>query len=116
MILHAGSCEGFIPNALILCGTNMDEAYADYHKHMNSEVFEKWFESKLLPNLNGKCAIVLDNASYHSRQLHKIPTMATTKGEMLAFMRSHDISVPHPLPTKPILMDLIKLANIEKCM
>ena len=58
---------------------------------MNSDVFEHWFEEKLLPNLPEKCIIVLDNASYHSRQVEKIPTMNTLKADMINFIKDHGI-------------------------
>ena len=58
---------------------------------MNSDVFEHWFEEKLLPNLPEKCIIVLDNPSYHSRQVEKIPTMNTLKADMINFIKDHGI-------------------------
>ena len=55
------------------------ESFADYHADMNVEVFEDWFKMRLLPNLPEKCVIILDNASCHSRQVEKVPTMSTLK-------------------------------------
>ena len=56
--------KGFIPDS----GHTLSESFADYHSDVNGDVFEHWFEKKLLPNLQEKCTKVLDNASYHSRQ------------------------------------------------
>ena len=78
---------------------------------MNGDVFEHWFEEKLLPNLPEKCIIVLDNASYHSHQVKKIPTM---KADMINFMKDHGIRVPEPIPIKAVLLEKIKMANIKK--
>ena len=33
---------------------------------------------------------------------------------MLDFMKRNSITVPEPLPTKPVLLELIKMANIQK--
>ena len=83
VICHAGSEFGFIPNSilnsLLMCGKSLSKASADYHQDMNSDVFESWLEKQLLPNLPKKCVLIIDNASYHSRQEVKVPTQATKK-------------------------------------
>ena len=40
--------------------------------------------------------------------------MNTMKAEMLDFMKRNSITVPEPLNTKPVLLELIKMANIQK--
>ena len=40
----------------------------DYHDEITAEHFVEWFASKLLPNVQPNCLIVVDNASYHSRR------------------------------------------------
>lgn len=97
-----------------MCGKSLSKASADYHQDMNAEVFESWLEKQLLPNLPEKCVLVIDNASYHSRQDQKIPTQATKKADMLEFMFKQKIAVPQPVQTKPVLLQKIKQANIEK--
>ena len=57
---------------------------------------------------------MLDNASYHSGFVQKIPTMNTLKADMIAFMKSNNITIPNLLPIKTVLLDLIKKKNIEK--
>ena len=90
----------------------LSDAFADYHQDMNANVFENWFLEKFIPNLPEKSVVILDNASYHCRQVDKIPNMNTRKAEMLDFMKRNSIS--EPLPTKPVLLELIKMANIQK--
>ncbi|CAH1969158.1 unnamed protein product [Acanthoscelides obtectus] len=46
IILHAGSENGFIPNALLLSAKNIKESCADYHEDMTSDLFEKWIEQQ----------------------------------------------------------------------
>ena len=113
-IAHAGISNGFIPGSLLLCGKNCRMRFSDYHQDMNANVFENCFPEKLIPNLPEKSVVILDNAYYHCRQVDKIPKMNTRKAEMLDFMKRNSITVPEPLPTKPVLLERIKMANIQK--
>ena len=88
----------------------LSDAFADYHQDMNANVFENWFLEKLIPNLPEKSVVILDNASYHCRQVDKISNMNTRKAEMLDFMKRNSITVPEP--TKPVLLERIKMASI----
>ena len=88
-----------------MCGKSLSKASADYHQEMNSDVFESWLEKQLLPNLPQKCVLIIDNASYHSRQEVKVPIQATKKAEILEFI---------PVPTRPVLLERIKLFQVEK--
>lgn len=116
MVLHAGGAEGWAPNCLYLSAKNISDAKADSHDEMNATVFENWFKNLLLQNLSKdrKYVIVLDNASYHSRQLIKIPTKSSNKSEIIEFMKKFDLPVPDPVPIKLILLERIKAANINK--
>ena len=64
----------------------MEDCNVDYHKNMDSDVLEEWFEFSLIPNLKTNSIIVLDNASYHSRQLNKIPNANSRKLEIQNFL------------------------------
>ena len=57
---------------------------------------------------------IIDNASYHSRQEVKVPTQATKKAEILEFMMKKNIPIPSPVPTRPVLLERIKLFQVEK--
>lgn len=76
IIVHAGTKEGFVPNARHIFQAKND---GDYHKQMNATVFQEWFETKLLPNIPQNSVIVMDNASYHSVHLERNPTTAWRK-------------------------------------
>ena len=99
VITHAGTGNRFIPGSLLLCGKKLSDAFANYHQDMNANVTENWFQEKLISNLPEKSIVILDNASYHCRQVDKIPNMNTGKAEMLDFMKRNSITVPEPLPT-----------------
>ena len=76
IIVHAGSKDGFVPNAELIFKATND---GDYHNQMNSKVFEEWFKSQLLSNIPPTSVIVMDNASYHSVIIDKAPTIADRK-------------------------------------
>ena len=116
VICHAGSRSGFVPSALLLAGKNIKKAMADYHEDMNGNVFERWFQERLLPNLPPKSVIIMDNAKYHSRIHNKIPTMANLKQELVDFLKAKGVAVPEPpekVPTKMVLIEWIKCLNIK---
>lgn len=102
MVLHAGSREGWVPNCLYLSSKNIGDSKADSHDEMNSTVFENWFKNTLLRNLppNKKYAIVLDNASYHSKLKFRTPNMSTKKHNILTFMEEHNLEIPFQMNTK----------------
>lgn len=67
----------------------MDDYYVDYHK--NSNIFKQWFNDTSIPNLLPGSVIVLDNASYHSRQFRKILNKTSTNTEIQEFLISIDL-------------------------
>jgi hypothetical protein len=56
---------------------------------MNHAIYKKWSQEKLIPNLESKSVIVVDNASYHKIQLNRYPTSNVRKGEMLFWLDKH---------------------------
>lgn len=108
LILHAGGNAGFVDGCLMVSNKSLKDASVDYHDDMNSELFEKWFQGRLLPALPPDSVIVMDNAPYHSRILEKPPTQASLKSEIIDYMHKKSISVPNPPPVKSALLDMIK--------
>ncbi|KAB0792942.1 hypothetical protein PPYR_12562 [Photinus pyralis] len=67
----------------------------DYHDNMNRGNFENWFKTQLVPNLpDEKSLIIMDNASYHSGLLEKIPTKSWTKQRMIEWLGENNIGYP----------------------
>lgn len=90
IILHAGNEEGFVLNAsLIFSSTKKTD---DYHGNMDAEIFEHWFEEKLLKGLEKPSLIVLDNASYHTRLEEKFPTSSWKKEEIKEWLSKKNIN------------------------
>ncbi|XP_046416169.1 uncharacterized protein LOC124177619 [Neodiprion fabricii] len=106
VIVHAGSENGFVPNALLLfkAGTKS----GDYHDNMNYENYEKWLRSQLMPNLPPNSVVIVDNASYHNKQSELAPTSNTKKADMQKWLRDRDIQYRENM-LKPELYNLIKL-------
>ena len=103
IILHAGTKNGFVPEcALFFQAKNV----GDYHDQMDADKFEKWFQKQLLPNIPPSSIIVMDNASYHSRKIHKPPTSSNNKAIIKQWLERKGIEVPDGL-MKVELMDLV---------
>ena len=54
----------------------------------------------------------MDNASYHSRRIEKVPTSNSRKGDMQDWLTSHGIEYPERA-LKRELLSLIKLRNAK---
>lgn len=103
IICHIGSEDGFLPDALWAFESKKT---GDYHEEMDGVSFENWF-SKILPNLEENSVVVLDNASYHTRKLEKIPTMATRKAGIQEWLTSKNIDFDETM-VKAELLQIVK--------
>ncbi|CAH0725633.1 unnamed protein product, partial [Brenthis ino] len=111
IIAHAGSKSGFVENGLLLFKSKSKSN--DYHDDMNSVNFTLWMKEKIVPCLPLTSIVVMDNASYHSTQINKTPTMGNTKAELKEWLMKNGIEVDDCW-TKPQLYDIIKrLLDIE---
>ncbi len=81
VIIHAITRYGWVPNAKIIFKSSRKTG--DYHGQMNYDIFSKWFEEKLLPNIPDGSLIIMDNASYHNVLSDKSDTMASSKKEVI---------------------------------
>jgi hypothetical protein len=70
--------------------------------------YKKWLQEKLIPNLEPKSVILVDNASYHNVQFNQHPSSNARKGEMLFWLDKHGIRYSAGM-TKAELYDLIKM-------
>ena len=89
IIVHAGSSDGFVPEANL---NFISKKTSDYHDEMNGKHFEEWLETKVFPNIPKESSIVVDNASYHSVQSEKSPTMSTRKSDMQDWLKNKNVS------------------------
>lgn len=103
IITHIGSDNGFVEGGLHVFESKQQE---DYHQDMNAEVFENWFKN-ILEKLDDNCIIVMDNASYHSRKIEKIPNEKNEKQEIINWLKEKQIPFQDDL-LKRELLNIIK--------
>ncbi|KAJ8941028.1 hypothetical protein NQ318_004185 [Aromia moschata] len=65
---------------------------ADYHGDMNADIFMKWLEEKLIPNLKEPSLIIMDNASYHGIQVERQPTTSWNKPQIIEWLEKSNIT------------------------
>lgn len=106
IITHIGSETGFLDNGLLLFESKKT---VDYHEEMNADTFEKWFAS-ILPRMEPGSVIVMDNASYHSRQLEPQPTSAWRKGKIIDWLQNKGIAYNDEL----LKVELLNIARLHK--
>ena len=90
-IIHAGTKNGFITNALALSAKNIKDSLVDYHDDTTAELFEDWFKNKLFSNIPSNSVIVMDNASYYSHMLNKVPCSNDTKVTIQDYMMENNM-------------------------
>lgn len=89
IVLHIGSELGFVDGGALIFEANRT---SDYHDEMTGTVFNEWFRS-ILPELDANSVVVLDNASYHSLKVEKIPNSNTKKDDIKAWL--NDKKIPY---------------------
>lgn len=112
-ILHAGTENGWVPNALRLSAKNIKDSSLDYHEDTTGEFFEDWFKNQLLPDIPPNSVIVMDNAKYHSRELNKVPGASSTKHAIQEYFYDNDIYFEECY-TKKQLLEVLKSQNLVK--
>ncbi|XP_063846183.1 uncharacterized protein LOC135092001 [Scylla paramamosain] len=110
IILHTGTRNGFIYNGELIFQAKND---GDYHKQMNSTVFEEWFRNQLLPNIAPNSIIVMDNAPYHSVLQEKVPSSSRRKVELKEWLERKGVQLSDEL-LKAELYELTKKFAVGK--
>jgi len=111
IILNAISHLGWVPNAKLVFKST--KKTGDYHGQMNCELFEKWFEEKLIPNIPEKSIIIMDNASYHNRlSTNSPPTPKSSKERIVKWLKTKKVDCSGDL-IKPELVELLNKFSPE---
>lgn len=91
IFFHAGGEFGFVPGARLIYKASKQRG--DYHGNIDSDMYERWFQEKLLPGMNkvkqqtGKgCLLILDNAKYHKRSSVDFQPHKATVADLKAFL------------------------------
>lgn len=111
IVLHIGSEDGFLPGGL-LCFESKKNTL-DYHDEMNSETFREWMEG-ILPRLLPNSVIVMDNASYHSVKVDKVPTSNTRKADIIQWLESKGEVVDRHMVIPQLLLIVKRLKTLHK--
>ena len=62
----------------------------DYHDTINAERYEKYFET-ICKFLKPNCVIIIDNASYHSRNADNFPVSKWRKGQLQSWLKENKV-------------------------
>jgi transposase len=108
IIVHAGSEKGFIPNALLMYKSH--QKTGDYHDDMNFTNYQKWLTEKLIPNLEPRSVVIIDNASYHNKLVNPAPTSNSKKADMIQWLTRKDI----PFSSNMLKPELYRLICLHK--
>lgn len=104
IVLHAGTRRGFIPEAALIFSSKTKDP--DYHGEMNKENFLQWFKNQLLTKLEEPSIIIMDNASYHSSLLEKVPNSSWKKADIQNWLQQKRLEFP-PEALKLNLLDIV---------
>lgn len=110
IIAHIGSYnKGLLENGQLIFESKSKDENGDYHKDMDSHEFENWIRNTVVPSLDNKSCLVMDNAAYHNvtNPDDKVPTKSMKKGSMIAWLDKH--GVDHT--TAKTKADLLAIVN-----
>ncbi|XP_049518354.1 uncharacterized protein LOC125943315 [Dermacentor silvarum] len=79
---------------------------------MDALHFQKWFVEELLPNIKPRSVIVMDNASYHSAQVEKVPSSSSRKSDIQCWLKLKSI----PFSDDQLKSELLQLVKQHKHM
>lgn len=108
IIVHAGNDNGFVDNALLIFKSGQKSG--DYHECMNFTNYKKWLTEQLIPNLPPQTVLVIDNASYHNKQINPAPNSSSKKADIVQWLVNHNI----PFDVKMLKTELYQLVKLYK--
>jgi hypothetical protein len=90
IIVNAISTSGWVDGAKLVFQAKRKTG--DYHGQMNAEMFTKWFQEKLIPNIAPNSLIIMDNASYHKELSDDSPpTLVSSKNDIREWLKNNKI-------------------------
>ena len=106
IILNAITRAGWVPEAKLVFKST--KKTGDYHGQMNYDLFSKWFEEKLIPNIPENSLIIMDNAAYHNVLSEcSAPTASCKKDKIKSWLKSNNI----PLSDDCLKVELVELLH-----
>ncbi|KAE9525286.1 hypothetical protein AGLY_014354 [Aphis glycines] len=110
IVLHIGSTDGFVPGGLLCFESKTNST--DYRDEINCGIFYEWFE-RILPLLQEKAVIVMDNASYHSVKKFHIPNKFWKKKNIINWLESKGEVIQYPVLTFDLLKKVRQLKQYD---
>lgn len=106
IIVHAITRDGWVPGAKLTFKST--QKTGDYHGQMNEEMFTKWFQEKLLPNIPDGSLIIMDNAAYHNvLSDHSAPIATCKKEKIRSWLEQNNI----PLSEDCLKVEMVEILN-----
>jgi len=106
IIINAITKDGWVPNAKLTYKST--KKTGDYHGQVNYELFSKWFQEKLLPNIPKNSLIIMDNAPYHNVLSHcSSPISSSKKEDMRLWLAKNNVPVSEDC-LKPEMIELLQ--------
>ena len=106
IIINAITKDGWVPNAKLTYKST--KKTGDYHGQVNYELFSKWFQEKLLPNIPKNSLIIMDNAPYHNvLSPCSAPISTSKKEDMRLWLAKNNVPVSEDC-LKPEMIELLK--------
>ena len=90
IILEAGGEMGWVPDTTLIFRS---ENTGNYHNEMIADHFEEWFLRDCF-QMSHPIVIIMDNASYQSRQGEEIPTKSWAKKKMIEWLEVKGVPFP----------------------
>ena len=109
IIINAITKNGWVPGAKLTFKST--KKTGDYHGQMNLELFSKWFQNQLLPNIPQKSLIIMDNASYHNCMAsYSAPSSSCSKEKITQWLKKNRIPVRDDCLKAELVEMLLRLA------
>lgn len=106
IIINAITKDGWVPGSKLVFKST--KKTGDYHGQMNLELFSKWFQNQLVPNIPKKSLIIMDNASYHNCiALYSAPTSSCKKEKISQWLKQNKVPVRDDC-LKPELIEILE--------
>jgi len=106
IIINAITKDGWVPNAKLTYKST--KKTGDYHGQVNYELFSKWFQEKLLPNIPKNSLIIMDNAPYHNvLSPCSAPIFSSKKEYMRLWLANNNVPVSDDC-LKPEMIEILR--------
>jgi transposase len=114
-VCHAGSAKmGFIPESKWIFHSRPQMRDSDYHSEVNADSFKDWFVKRFLNYLEEESIINMDNASYHSTIIDKVPNTRSRKKIYSRWLRKNRIDYDHTETIPELLLRVAPYKSREK--